>query len=70
MDPNNIRVGDVVEIDMPDRPSWTGCMLKVSEVRDWGVIGGVMLYDSGAPLRLAPLRLATANIGTIYRKLE
>ena len=44
---------------------WVGCLMKVDEVRKWGVIG-MVITDQGA----APLRSPFEDIAAVYRKVE
>lgn len=60
-----IETGDVVLIG--DRePLWAACLMRVDEIRSWGVIGTV----TGPNSAFYPLRLAYADIVTVYRKVR
>ena len=42
---------------------WAGCLLRVEEVKGWGVVGRVV----GAGGAVYPLRVATADIAAVFR---
>lgn len=50
---NMIKVGDVIQVN-EKIPVWTGCLMIVSEVKDFGVLAG----------------MATPNSGTAYLRLK
>jgi hypothetical protein len=57
-----IEPGDVVLLGDAD-PMWAGCLLRVEEVRSWGVIGSVV----GPQRAEYPLRVAVENIAATFQ---
>jgi hypothetical protein len=61
----DLEIGDAVLIG--DRePLWAGCLMRVDAVRSWGVIGTI----TGPNSAFYPLRLAYADIVTVFRALK
>jgi hypothetical protein len=59
----DIETDDIVLIGGRDK-MWEGCLLRVEEIRPWGVIGSVR---SPGPAEY-PLRLNLADIAAVYRR--
>jgi hypothetical protein len=61
----SVREDDIILIGGTD-PMWINCLLRVVEVRSWGVVGSVM----GPHQSEYPLRVNSADIACIYRKVD
>jgi hypothetical protein len=60
----SVREDDVILIGGTDS-MWVNCLLRVVEVRTWGVVGSVM----GPNQSEYPLRVNSTDIAGIYRKV-
>jgi hypothetical protein len=43
-----IKVNSVVQINEKGQEGWIGCLLQVSEVKEWGIMGWVQMPMQGA----------------------
>ena len=59
-----IKEGDVILIG-GSNPMWINCLMRVEEVRTWGVIGSVL----GPNQSEYPMRVGNEEILCAYRKL-
>ncbi|MBC8147426.1 MAG: hypothetical protein H8E98_05520 [Bacteroidetes bacterium] len=44
----NIKINSVVQINETSREGWIGCLVQVSELKDWGIQGWVQIPMQGS----------------------